>query len=920
VNKVHRRGSLRPLYTILAVVAVIILVHVWINRLYALKTHVALGYGAVYAANMIFELATRYGGAVIYMFIALLAVRPLRDIIPSAIYRLVKVVVGVLGWAIGYGVWSLNASQWLLYFHHQTFPVSDPIFHMNESFYVYVLPIWLGVLGRIIGTLLLFMAVRALFLLGAFAQQQLAMSQTDLATLVRRQVRVLLALGSLLFLCFAALSVLDRYELAVTSSNGSFIYGPDFVIARLTIPIFTWIHIALLVVVAVSLAWMSAQINHTVPVRDGFAIPSWRTFKRPLYALGAYAASLALTAVVGGLVGTLYVHPNQNTVELPYIKNTIEATRWAFHIDNVQTKQFSPSDTLTSSDVAKDNNALQNVRVNDQGQTTTIYNQLQSFKSYFNFTPASVDRYNDSEVYVSARQMDVSKLPVQTWVNKTLVYTHGYGVAISPVNQFDSDGLPTMWAKNTPQETQTPIPSVTEPRIYFGMMDNNVIAPSKQSEFDYPVGAQDQASNYTGGAALPIRGNRLLLALQEGSLKFFTSDQITDKSQWLFDRNIYQRVADIAPFLRYDQDAFPFIDGQGHIQWMLDAYTESSNIPYAQQFMGAAYIRNSVKVVMDAYTGKTTFYVIDKSDPMIQTMMQTYPTLFTTDVPADISAHFRYPQDLFQAQASAVTRYHITNPSAFFNQEDQWDLATQIYQQNETAVRPPVYQMVRMPDRTKPEFVLSELFTPHQKQNLNGWMVADNEPDKYGQLSVYQFPQSSLILGPMQAENQIDSNPNISSQLTLWNQQGSHVVRGDLLLIPVGNAILYVEPIYLVANRDNALPQLERVIVNFNKQVYIDTSLGAAIQDLLQGTGGASVPVPNTPPGGQATGPGPGTGPGTPPVGGTTVNNLATQADKLFQQYESDTAKGDFEAAGKDLKMLGDVLSQLKQLGGNGGK
>lgn len=911
MQTIRRTWSPQPLYALMAIVAILMAGHVWIDRLYALKTHAALGYGAVYSTNMMFELVTRYGGAVLYVCLALSALRPFRQIVPATVYTLLKIVVGILGWTVGYGVWSLDATAWLLFFHHKPFSTSDPIFHQNISFYVYVLPIWVGVLGRIIATIVLWMAVRVVYLVALFAQQHLSMSRTNLAALVRRQIKVLLAVGSLLFLCFAAVSVLNRYELALNSSNGSFIFGPDFVVANLTIPIFSWIHVAFLLLVSLAFAWMWTRVDDAVVIREGVAFISWQAFRRPIYALGLYVVSLSLTAGVGGLVGALYVHPNQNTVELPYIKNTIDATRWAFNIEKVQAKQFTPSNVLTQDEVNKDSNSLQNVRVNDQGQTTAIYNQLQSFKNYFNFSSASVDRYDDSEVYVSARQMDDSKLPVQTWANKTLVYTHGYGLAISPVNQFDTDGLPMMWAKNTPQQTQAPIPTITEPRIYFGMMNNDVIAPSKQTEFDYPVGSVDHASNYSGGMGLPISGNRWLLALQEGNLKFFTSDQITSKSEWLFDRDIYQRVQDIAPFLRYDNDAFPFIDGQGHIQWMLDAYTNTNNIPYAQQFMGASYIRNSVKVVMDAYTGKTTFYVIDATDPMIQTLMQTYPSLFTSSVPADIAAHFRYPQDLFQAQATALTRYHITDPSAFFNQEDQWDIAHQIYAQNQVAVRPPVYQMVRMPDRPRPEFVLSALFTPNKKDNLNGWLIAGNEPDNYGQLTVYQFPQSSLILGPMQAENQIDSNPTISAQLTLWNQQGSHVVRGDLLLIPVGDAMLYVEPIYLVANRDNALPQLERVIVAFNKQVYIDTSLGAAMNDLLQGTASAA-PEPNAP---QGAG---GTGGQTPGKG--SASDLANQANQLLALYEADTAKGNFEAAGKDLKMLGDVLAQLKNLGVTSGK
>jgi uncharacterized protein len=944
VTKIRKQRPGRQLFAVIALIIVFAALYVWIDRLFGLRTHVALGYGAVYSKNMIFELSTRYGGALVYMGITLFAIRPVKSIAIPILFRTLQFVAAILGFVIGYGMWSLDPTTWFLFFHHQQFPMSDPIFHLNESFYIYSLPILLGLLGRLIGTVILFSVIRGLFLVAAFLRQKLSITRIDLAKTIHRQIRILLGLLSFLFVCFAALSLLSRYVTAIDSSKGSYIFGPDFVTAKLTLPIFSWLHIALLLLVAFSFAWLCVKADTVIGLSEGFSTLSMRAFRRPLQAFGLYVASIVLTSVVGGVVGALYVHPNESTVEIPYIKNTIDATRWAFGIDKVDVKPFMPGTTLSKATVDNESGALKNVRINDQQQTTTIYDQLQSFKSYFQFTPASVDRYNDSEVYVSARQMDDTKLPVQTWINQTLVYTHGYGLAVSPVNEFDENGLPTMWAKDTPQTTQSPIPSIKNPNIYFGLMNNSVIAPSKQSEFDFPVGSDDHVSHYQGGSGLPVIGNRWLLALEGGSLKFFTSDQITPESQWLFDRNIYSRVADIAPFLRYDQDAFPFIDSEGHIDWMLDAYTQTNNIPYAQQFMGAKYIRNSVKVVMDAYTGKTTFYVIDKSDPMIQSLMKVYPTLFTTDIPTDISAHFRYPNDLFQAQSSALTRYHMTDASSFYNQEDLWDIAQQIYQQNQTSDRPPVYQMVRLPDRPKAEFILSELFTPHQKQNLNGWFVADNEQGHYGQLTVYQFPQDSLVFGPMQAENQIDSNPTLSSQLSLWNQQGSHVVRGDLLLIPVGNTILYVEPIYLVANRDNSLPQLERVIIDFNQQVYFNTSLGAAMNDLLNATGGTT-PAPNVPAangqGNDTTGAnqqaGQGQGQtgqgsagqgatgtaGTPGVTGTTgmaggpanSASLISQANQLFGQYEADTAKGDFEAAGKDLKQLGDVLSKLKGLG-----
>ncbi|GMA50586.1 hypothetical protein GCM10025857_19430 [Alicyclobacillus contaminans] len=741
-----------------------------------------------------------------------------------------------------------------------------------------------------------------------FAVRRIRLGAPVPAALLQRHSRGLLVCLGVLFVGFAALTWLHRFTLAYTTGNGTFLAGPDFVTARLTIPVFTWVHITLLLIAALSTWWLAFGKHALVVERDGFAVVSVSRVKPLFYAGGGYLLSMVVTGVVGALVNALYVHPNQSTVELPYIQRSIDATRWALGIDHVAVKPFNPATTLTASAVQADTPTLNNARVNDQGQTTTIYNQLQSFKNYFQFTPAEVDRYQQDEVYISAREMDVDKLPVQTWVNRTLVYTHGYGIAASPVNRFDADGLPLLWAKDTPQTTQAPIPAITRPEIYFGMMQNDVIAPSKQGEFDYPAGAADHTSHYQGGYGLPVNGNRWLLALEEKSLKFFTSDQITAQSQYLFDRDIYDRVKDIAPFLVYDSDAFPFIDSQGHIQWMLDAFTETSNIPYAQTYMNTNYVRNSVKVVVDAYTGKTTFYVVDPSDPMIQSLMRVYPKLFTTQIPDDVRAHFRYPMDLFQVQATALASYHMTDPAAFYNQEDLWDLAEQVYNQNETAPRPPVYQMLRMPDRTQLNFVLSALFTPHQKMNLNGWLIADNDPGSYGQLTLYQFPQSSLIFGPMQAENQIDSNPTVSSQLTLWNQQGSHVVRGDLLMIPLGNTVLYVEPIYIVASREGSLPQLQRVIVDYNKQVYMDDSLGAAIQDLLGSGSNGAEPLPNTPAGGAG---------GATPSAGTgateTVAQLSDQANQWFQKYESDTAKGDFEAAGADLKQLGQVLQQLQK-------
>lgn len=913
----------RGIRVLAGVVLLLLIGHVWFHRLYDLRLHVALGYGDVYSKNMVFELCTRWGGALLYALLGAWAVRPFSEHLPRWAYALVRWPAVAVGFVLGYAVWYLNATDWMLFFQHQPFGRVDPLFHLDLAFFVYQLPLCVGLAGRLAGTLLLLAAVRMAALAVSLGMQRLTISRVDLPAVIRREARVVLALIGGALVCFTAISWFARYLAELQEGNGSFLFGPGFVSARLSIPVFSVVHTLLLAVAAVLVLWLAVRVDRVLQLRDGMVVLRWRGFRPVWWAFSGYVGSLVVTGIIGGLTEALYVHPNQNTVELPYIQRTIDMTRWAIGIDHVDQKPFTPAPALTRAAVDKDKPTLDNARINDQGQTTDIYNQLQSFKSYFHFDQVSVDRYDGQEVYVGARQMDVDKVPVQTWINRTLVYTHGYGLAASPVNQVDQDGLPAMLAKDTPQETQAPLPAITRPEIYFGRMNTDVIAPSREPEFDYPVGSSDHTSHYQGGYGLPVQGNRWMLAIANRSLRFYTSDQITPQSLYLFDRDIYQRVQDIAPFLRYDQDAYPFIDGQGHIEWMLDAYTSSNHIPYAQHFLGAAYIRNSVKVTIDAYTGKVTYYVVDPSDPMIQSLMRLYPTLFTTRVPADVAAHFRYPQDLFQAQAEALTRYHMTDAASFYNQEDLWAIATQIYQQNEKQVRPPVYQMVRMPGETAPHFVLSALFTPANKDNLNGWFVADNEPGRYGHLTVYQFPQSTLVFGPMQAENQIDADPGISSQLSLWNQQGSHVVRGDLLLLPVGDTILYVEPVYLVANRENSLPQLARVIVNYNKQVFMDNSLGAALQDLLQAQNG-NQPAPNAPSGGAGTGGGIGTGGGGTDAGGpgesgagsggaagSNTAQLAQQASQLLRQYEADTAKGDFEAAGKDLKQLEAVLARL---------
>ncbi len=887
------------------IILLLVIGQAFLYQLFQIKLQQALGFISVYKINLTVSLLTAFLSALIFCIISALTVKKVQyanTIFEKTGYKVLRVMFGGAGLLFGYSIGQINPTEWLLFFNHQLFGKTDPIYHLDYSFYVYQLPIIQSLLGKIGAVIFYFIVIKTIHaVISNLFKDQHQINIKNAGQIISiidisknknkkfhssKAIQSTLRLCGLLFFIFAAGNFLTRYSILYNTQEGSFLYGPGFTDTHFTIPVSIPINTLLLILISIMFFVYSFK-----PVLE-LKFP--KPFKMSIIVAISVSILLALTNLG---INNFYVHPNQVSAEKPYIQRTIEATRWGFDVENVKTKPFNSSDQLSDSAINQNENMISNVRINDIGQTKDIYNQLQSFKNYFVFNNASADRYTGQQVYIDARQMDITKLPVKTWINQNMVYTHGYGVAASHVNQFNSDGLPIQIAKDTPIQTSPPIPKVIQPNIYFGTMDNNVIAPTTQGEFDYPSDGGDHTSHYQGGYGLSIKGNKLLLAVETRTLKYFTSKQFNDKSQYLFDRNIYKRVKDIAPFLTYGKDAYPFVSQDGHIRWMLDAYTETANIPYAEIFKGVNYQRNSVKVVMDAYTGKVTFYVVDPTEPMIKSLMKIYPNLFTTKIPNDVRSHFLYPKKLFDNQASVIASYHMTNPTTFYNKVDLWDIAQEIYNQNQSESRPSVYQILQMPGQSKPSFVLSQLFTPNEKMNLNGWLVAGNDPGEYGELTLYQFPESKLFFGPMQAENQIDSDPAVSSQLTLWNQQGSHVVRGNLLLVPIGDAPIYIEPVYLVAERSGSLPQLQRVIVDFNKKVYMGNSLADALKILVADLSGST--VPNTTDNQPKT------------SKNEEIKQLAQQANALLNDYKTQTANGNYENAGKDLKQIEDLIQKM---------
>jgi uncharacterized protein len=674
---------------------------------------------------------------------------------------------------------------------------------------------------------------------------------------------------------------------------------------------------------------------------------------------GSVGLWLAALIVAGGIIPAFVqqfqVKPNELNFERPYIQNNIQATRQAFNLDKVDVQDFNVQDQVTQAQVATDQATIKNIRVQDYRALQTTYNQIQSFRQYYDFPSIEVDRYNIDNQYqqvmLGARELDQSRLPsnAQTWVNLHLQYTHGYGVAMSPVAGVSSEGLPTLIEQNIPP--QGPL-NITRPEIYYGEQTGNwVLTNTTQQEFDYPKGDENVFATYQGNGGVKLDSfiKRLALAWHFGDLNILITQYLTPDSKILFNRTIQTRVQTIAPFLAYDHDPYVVVEG-GKLYWIQDAYTTTSKYPYSQPLGGYNYIRNSIKVVVDAYNGTTTFYVADPSDPIIQTYEKVYPALFRplSDMPAELRAHVRYPEDMFLAQMEMYSTYHMTDSQTFYNREDVWALpqvrstvaagAAGQPQQPQQAIEP-YYVLMRLPGATDSEFLLLLPFTPSTKQNMISWLVARSDGQDYGKLLTYRLPKDKLVYGPGQIQSRIDQDPTISSQLTLWNQQGSHILRGNLLVIPVGESFLYVEPLYLQA-QSSPLPELKRVIVADGNKIAMTETLNDSLMQIFSGapttpTGVVStLPppsaiTPSAPAAASASAaPAPSSSlsasaqpvssagasplPNVPPE----IASVSKDANDHYNRAQDALKSGDFGTYGQEMKQVQADLQRLGQLSG----
>ncbi len=797
--------------------------------------------------------------------------------------------------------WQLFALYW--YAPPATAPI-DPILAKPLNFYLFTLPALQSISGWLLIMALLSLAIAGFFLLVSGGARALEgyVNRYDLVSW--RGVSVTF---SFVLLVIAWRTYLGRFDLL--TQNHTVFSGVTYTDAHIFIPG--------LLVVAVALV-----------IGGGIALANAFWLKRGRWLIAAVVPAIVcfvLLQIVGWYVGSFIVKPNELVRETPYIVNNVRATRQAYDLDKISPQHFPAEMTPAAADATNNQDTLENIRLWDWRALQDTLRQIQEIRTYYDFPDIDIDRYiidgRLREVMLAARELNVNKLPESSrnWINDKLIYTHGYGLTMNPVNGFTTEGLPTLWLSNMPVQSTVPSLTVSRPEIYFGeLTDTDVYVKTRQKEFNYPEGQQNSFTEYQGTGGIVLGGwlRRVLIALDRGDVgKLPFSDDVNTESRLLMRRNIVRRVSALAPFLTFDNDPYLVVGEDGRLSWILDAFTTSDNYPYSTHYQlgdnSINYMRNSVKVVIDAYDGTTTFYVFDSRDPIITTYERMFPTLFkpAAAMPAGLRKHVRYPQLLVEMQAEVYCLYHMTEPEVFYNREDLWNVASEVVLgdngEQTTQTMQPHFVLMKLPGESGVEFVEILPFTPANRNNLIGWIAARSDGANYGTALVYDFPKTRLIDGPLQIEARIDQNAQLSGQLTLWNQQGSHVRRGTLLVIPIGKTLLYAEPIYLQAER-SPMPELRLVVLALQDRLAYATTFEGALAALfgntpstLEASAAPAQASPNAPASANTT--------TAPP----NFNSLAAQAAQDLSDYQRLTAAGKLAEAGQKLEHLKTVLEKL---------
>jgi hypothetical protein len=762
-------------------------------------------------------------------------------------FKVKLIIILVLSFAFG----ATASSKWfviLQYLKQTPFNIHDPIFLKDISFYIFSLPFFLVLWNFAMATVIVTALLVLLYYLQSLVLNIKKPTNDDplsnlppysldfkgiFSQLNKKAMVHLTFLASLVFILLAAKHYFSRFSIMYSESG--IVVGAGYADVVAYLPIVNILMVSAIIVAALLIA--AVLYFSKEPKLKKRHILLYAVF---LYFLFGFAGPTLIPAAVQALMVT----PNEINLEKPYIENNIKFTRIAYGLSDVEEKDFDVKMKLTPDILEEASETLDNVRILDWRPLTKTYKQTQEIRLYYDLSGIDIDRYTINgkytEVMLAPRELDQKQIAqnAKTWMNIHMVYTHGYGVVVSPVNSVTKEGLPTFFVKDIPPvyTTDEERLKISRPQIYYGEKYNDfVIVNTKTKEFDYPKGNINEYIHYDGkgGVRLDSFLKKLLMAIRFADVKILLSSDITAESKIMFMRNIQQRISKITPFLALDNDPYLVI-ANGRLFWIQDAYTVSGNFPYSEKHGSINYIRNSVKIVVDAYNGDVKYYITDTSDPLIITYAKIFPKQFKRfeSMPPQLKEHIRYPEDLFKIQSAIYSTYHMDDPTVFYNKEDAWQTPYEIYGVGQQVKVEPYYVILKLPGEPKEEFVLMSQFTPIRKDNMISWMAARSDGDNYGKLILYKFPKDKLVYGPLQIEAKFDQDSEISQQLTLWSQQGSTVARGNLLVIPIGDSLIYIEPLYIQAEQGQ-LPELKRILVSDGERVVMEQDLGSALEALF---------------------------------------------------------------------------------------
>lgn len=797
---------------------------------------------------------------------------------------------------------SFASSYWymVLQFANATkFNQKDPIFNIDISFYIFKLPLIQSIYYALMGILIFLVVITFVIYFVLIMKDQVVhnVMRKDFSNLkdgfrsfAGRQLAVISAL-ILALLSFGY--VIKAWNLVYSPRGVAF--GASYTDVHVSLLFYRFITVVS--IIAAVVIFMSVLKSKVKPI---------------IISVGCIVVLVVIEGITSGVVQQLFVKSNEKGLEKKYIQYNIDSTRKAYNVDNVKSENFSLDNKLTGNDIKNNSDIVNNIRVNSFEPAKEFYNQTQTIRYYYKFNDIDVDRYTINgkytQVFIAPREISVDSIDSGTWQNKHLIYTHGYGVVMSKVNSVTSEGQPDFVINDIPTDNSTDI-KLTNPRIYFGEQTNEyAIADTSVDEVDYPKGGENVTSQYKGKSGINMSfGNRLLFAIYERDINILFSSAINSSSKILINRTITDRLQRIAPFLTYDKDPYIVIDN-GKLYWVVDAYTTSDAYPYSQPYNGINYIRNSVKAVIDAENGDSKFYIADKSDPIINSYAKIFPDLFKdmSTMSQGLKEHIRYPEDLFNIQCNVLGKYHVTDPGVFFNNEDSWDIAVNAKQvEGEKNVQEFPYIVTKLPGGSGTEMALTGYFNMRGKENMSALLDARMDGDNYGKLVLYKFPTQTNIASPYMFKQKFNQDTKISQDITLWGSQGSKVIFGDTIIVPINNSLLYIEPLYLRASGENSIPEMKRVIVAYGNQIISANSIDDALNQLFfnnnqnnnnnnQGTvTGNTNTNTNT----------------TTPSGNSNIKQAKDLLDKAIEAQKN----GDWAKYGEYIKQLQDLLNSASK-------